>query len=89
MSFGGGTEPSKLYSGVVVVVVDRGPLVAVFGTDVERSGFVDVTDDPAFFDPPLHAPRTKIPATTTLVARFPTAAPYGADAKSDHGTVGG
>jgi hypothetical protein len=74
--FGGGTESSKLYSGVDVVVVDRGAMVVERGAAVEAGGFVDVGS--AFFDPPLHAPRTKIPATRTLPARFPTDEPYGA-----------
>jgi len=68
-SFGGGTESSKLYSGVEVVVVDLGTVV-VRCTPVER---VDAADGgPALFDPPAHAPSTKTPATRTLVARFPT-----------------
>jgi hypothetical protein len=77
ISLGGGTESSKLYAGVDVVVVGRGTLVVACGTEVTRFGFVDAMGGPALFDPPLHAPRTKIPATRTLVARFPTPAPYG------------
>ena len=52
----------------------------MFVGNVDVVGGVGNGAGAAFFAPPLHAPRTKIPATRMLVAHFPTGEPYGARA---------
>ena len=81
-SFGGGTESSKLKSGsvrLVVVDADRARTVVVvmaaprttvrvaFDVGAGAGGLAAVVV-------PLHALRVTMPATRTLVARFPTPA---------------
>ncbi len=66
MSSGGGTESSKLNSGMVVVVVGATVLRAA----PAEPGFV--VGALVVAEPPLHALMTRIPATRTPVARFPT-----------------
>ena len=71
-SFGGGTESSKLYSGVVVVVVGARTVdVTVLGARTVVVGSLTVDD------PPLHALKAATAATRTTLARFPTSATLG------------
>ena len=85
-SFGGGTDSSKLNSGVAVgvtlgavaVVVDRGRSVvaevAVLAADLDVSAVPVVVGALVVAVWPLHAlAKTTIPATSSLVLRFPTA----------------
>ena len=85
-SFGAATESSKLNSGVaagvtlgaVVVVVDRGrtvvPVVAALAADLEVCVVLLAVGAVVVAVRPLHAlaMRMTIPATSTLVLRFPT-----------------
>ena len=72
-SFGGGTESSKLYSGVVVVVV----VVGARTVDVTVLGARTVVGSLTVDDPPLHALKAATAATRTTLARFPTSATLG------------
>ncbi len=70
-SFGGGTESSKLNSGVEVVVVGAGRAVVT----VDAADFVPravVGDELGVFEDPLHAQSAATPAISTPPTRFPT-----------------
>jgi len=76
-NFGGGTESSKLNSGVDVVVVDRGNVVEPTGLVVAVAG----ADDEASEAP--HPARASIPATRMLVPRLPTPVTIGSRIRNE------
>jgi hypothetical protein len=76
ISFGGGTESSKLYAGVDVVVVARGIVVVGRASGARPPGALAGRPDP----PDAHAPTvTAIDATTAIRCHDPTGFTVGND----------